>query len=158
MRGLSLALAVLAATTLAGPVGAANFSSVAGAPGPIGAAQLPPSLGGDAPRARSRRNHGPENGLASPNPGVRQSSGLRRRGAFYGSGDHLPAVDGSHRIRRYWFGGGPVLVPDSSSDYLLGDVDYDDGGDPTGCTVFRKASDGDGRFLGWVPIDLCDAP
>ena len=160
MRKFSLVVSALAAAAFAAPAASASFPGAAGAPGPIGDAPLPPSPpsgdGASVPRAPSGPNHGPGNGLAGPSHGARPSGGPSRRRALYGSGDHVPAVDGRHRARRYWLGGGPVLTPDSSNDYVLGDVDYDDGGDPTGCTVFHKALDGGGRFVGWVRINLCD--
>ena len=71
-------------------------------------------------------------------------------------GDHVPAIDGRHRVRRYWFGGGPIFAPDPSVEYVYGADDYDDGGDPTGCSVFHKAYDSAGRFLGFVLVDLCE--
>jgi hypothetical protein len=49
-----------------------------------------------------------------------------------------------------------VFVPEPAGDYVYSDDDYDDGGDPTGCWVTRKAFDRSGHFLGWVRIDLCE--
>jgi len=84
-----------------------------------------------------------------------RSAPSRHSGAF-GFGDHVPAIDGRHRVRRYWFGGGPIFAPDPSVEYVYGADDYDDGGDPTGCSVFHKAYDSAGRFLGFVLVDLCE--
>ncbi len=61
------------------------------------------------------------------------------------------------RPRRYWLGGGPIFVPDPSGDYAYSDADYDDGGDPTGCWVYRKAYDRAGAFLGFVHVDSCQS-
>jgi len=63
---------------------------------------------------------------------------------------------GGRRLRRYWLGGGPIFVPAPSGDYVYGGDDYDDGGDPTGCWVYRKVDDRSGAFLGWVRLNLCE--
>ena len=102
--------------------------------------------------------NGPNTGFRPPNPGG-PNSGFRppHHGAppsFAGHGHD--GDDWRRRPRRYWLGGGPIFVPDPSGDYVYSDDDYDDGSDPTGCWVYRKAYDGAGRFLGFVRVDLCE--
>jgi hypothetical protein len=130
-----------------------------------------PSPGGDAgagPHGPSGPSRGPGGVLPpnargpgagfSPNAGLRPPHhGLPSSPGFGGPGGP-DGVDWRRRPRRYWLGGGPIFVPDPSGDYVYSDEDYDDGGDPTGCWIYRKAYDRAGRFLGFVHVDLCAGP
>jgi hypothetical protein len=156
LRGLSI-LFVVALSTAA----CATAASAAGVPG-VADASGPGGDGATGPRVSPEPSRGLGGALRAPSPGgptagARSPRGGRSfRGASPGAGDHVPAIDGRHRTRRYWFGGGPIFVPEPGGDFFYGDVDYDDGGDPTGCMIFRKAFSSDGRFLGWAQIDLCE--
>ena len=52
---------------------------------------------------------------------------------------------------------GPIFVPGGSNDYAYDDQDYNDGGDPANCWVYRKAHDRAGHFLGFVHVNLAVA-
>ncbi len=164
MSGVLKFFAVAAvAAACAAPAAAAGFNGggdpagFGGVPS-SGAAPPSPRGGGDVgPRVPSGPNRAPA-GVLPPNPGS-PNSDFRplRHGARQGfAGRGYGGGDWRQRPRHYWFGGGPFFVPDPSGDYVYGDDDYDDGSDPTGCRVYRKAFDRTGRFLGFVPLDQCE--
>ena len=158
MRDLLKLLAVAAvAATLAAPAAAAGFN---GGDGPLNSG----GAGLAGPRGPSGPDHEAGGVLPPPNPGA-PNTGFRppRLGAppLHGAapgfaGRRHDGDDWRRRPRHYWLGNGPIFVPDPSGDYVYGSDDYDDGGDPTGCWVYRKAYDGTHRFLGFVPVDLCE--
>ncbi|MGA2493939.1 MAG: hypothetical protein ABSF67_13445 [Roseiarcus sp.] len=174
MRGLLKFFAVAAvAAACAAPAAAAGFNGGGGgAPNSGGAAPVWPPLGGDGgagPHGPPGPNRGPSGvappparggpntGFKPPNPGGPNfNSRPPRHGAapnFAGHG--RDGDDWRRHPRHYWLGGGPIFVPDPSGDYVYGDDDYDDGSDPTGCWVYRKAYGSAGAFLGFVHVDLC---
>jgi len=131
-----------------GPVLPQPDGGAAGPPGPSGPNHAP---GGVLPPNRN----GPNAGFKPPNQGGPDSG-------FKPPHHTVAPNDGGHdgdnwrrRPRRYWLGGGPIFVPDPSGDYVYSADDYDDGSDPTGCWVYRKAYNSAGAFLGWVHVDLC---
>ena len=177
MRGFSKFVAVATiVAACAAPAAAAGFNG-GGPPGFGGGAPnsgdsgpvLPSPGGGAGPRGPSGPSHGP-GGVPPPNPGGPNTGfkppnpggpnfGFRppHRDAPPGFAGHgHDGADWRPRPRHYWFGGGTIFVPDPSGDYVYGDDDYDDGSDPTGCWVFRKAYDSAGAFLGFVHVDLCE--
>ena len=172
MRGFSKFLAVAAvAATFAAPV-AAGFPGGGGPPGSAGAGPVwipPGGDGGRGPRGPSGPNLGPGGVAPPPNPGGPNAGSRPRnpggpnfnfRPPHHGAAPNFAGHghdgnDWRRRPRHYWLGGGPIFVPDPSGDYVYGDDDYDDGGDPSGCSVYRKAYDSAGAFLGFVHIDLC---
>jgi hypothetical protein len=176
MRSLFKLLAVAAVTaSFAAPAPAGGFiggggPGNGGPPGSVGVGPewIPPGGGGAGPDAQPGLNRGPNGGAppahrgpntgfkppnpGGPNPNFRPP----RRGAgpnFSGHGHD--GDEWRRRPRHYWLGGGPIFVPDPSGDYVYSDDDYDDGSDPTGCWVYRKAYDSGGAFLGFVHIDSC---
>jgi hypothetical protein len=150
-----------AAMGMSGPTGGYGWSGGGGA-GPI----LPQNGGGGPPP------HGPPGlgpGYSGPN-GFTPHSPSGPSGAFTPphTGPTPPGVSGlgpgpgpgpdqRRRPRHYWLGNGPIFVPEPSGDYVYGDEDYDDGGDASGCWIYRKAYDRSGHFLGWVHIDTCES-
>ena len=159
MRG-SLKLLAVAVVTAALAAPAAGFpgGDGPGGGGPPGSAGAGPAwvpLGGDGrngPRGPSGPNRGP-GGVAPPSRhGAPPPPGAQPGFAGHGLGGD----DWRRRTRHYWFGGRPIFIPEPSGDYVYGGDDYDDGSDPNGCWVFRKAFDRGGRFLGWVHVDLCE--
>jgi hypothetical protein len=160
MRGFSkfLAVAAIAAAFIAPPA-AAGFNGGGGPPSFGGAGPVLPAPGGDGvegPHGPSAPNRGPGGVLppsnpSGPNAGFKPPHGAPPSFAGHGDGDNW-----HRRPRHYWLGGGPIFVPDLSGDYVYSDDDYDDGGDPTGCWIYRKAYDRAGHFLGFVHVDLCE--
>jgi len=173
MRGLSkcFAVAVISAAFVA-PAAAAGFNG-GGAPNSGDSGPVLPSPGGGGgigPHGPSGPGHapggafppmpnGPNSGYRPSNPGG-PNSGYRppRHDGpppdF--AGQHHDGDDWRRRPRRYWFGGGPIFIPDPSGVYVYGGDDYEDGSDPSGCRVYRKAYDSAGAFLGWIRVDLCE--
>jgi len=164
---LKLLAAAAVAAAFAAPAAAAGFN---GGDGPLnsgGAGTALPSSGGAGvagPRGPSGPGHAPDGALPQLNPGG-ANTGFRppRLGAppLHGAapgyaGHRHDSDDWRRRPRHYWLGNGPIFVPDPSGDYVYGSDDYDDGGDPTGCWVYRNAYDGAHRFLGFVRVDLCE--
>jgi hypothetical protein len=178
MRGFSRFLAVAAvAAIVAAPAAAAGFPGGGGpggggplGPGGAGPVWLPPGGdGGRGPHGPSSPIRGPGGVAPPPNPGG-PNTGFRPpnpggpnsnfRPPHHGAppnfaGHRHDGNDWRRRPRHYWLGGGPIFVPDPSGDYVYSDDDYDDGSDPTGCWVYRKAYDSAGAFLGFVHVDLC---
>jgi hypothetical protein len=159
MRGFFLAAGMIAAAVVApaaaaGPLGGS-------APGSGGAATIwtPPGGEGGSPSGRNGPGgHGPgpawRDNHSAPNVGGKPSGRgvpLQELSRRHGQGDAS-----RRRPRHYWFGGGPVFVPEPGGDYVYSDDDYDDGSDPTGCQVYRKVFDHSGHFLGWVRVNLCE--
>ena len=179
MRGLSKFFAVAAvAAACAAPAAAAGFNAGGSPNGFNGSAPnsgesgpvLRPPGGGAWPHGSSGPSHSPGGVLLPPNPGA-PNAGLKpptpvdpnfdlrppRHDApphVAGHGGHDRA-DWRSRARHYWLGGGPIFVPEPSGDYVYSEDDYDDGSDPSGCWVYRKAYDSAGAFLGFVHIDMC---
>jgi hypothetical protein len=168
MRGLLKLLAVATVTAaFAAPAAAAGFLG-GGGPGdggPQGSGGAEPTWippggnGGRGPHGPSGPSRGPGGVAPPPNPGG-PNAGFRppQHGAAPNFAGH--GHDGDNwrrRPRHYWLGGGPIFVPDPSGDYVYSADDYDDGSDPTGCWVYRKAYDSAGAFLGFVHIDSCQS-
>jgi hypothetical protein len=155
---LKLLAAAAVAATFAAPAAAAGFN---GADGPLnfgGAGTALPSSGG-AGVAGPRGPSGPGHEPGGANTGFRppRLGAPPLHGAAPGYAGHRhDSDDWRRRPRHYWLGDGPIFVPDPSGDYVYGSDDYDDGGDPTGCWIYRKAYDGAHRFLGFVRVDLCE--
>jgi len=170
MRGLLKLLAVAVVTAaFAAPAAAAGYlgggGPSGGGPGGggpsgpnAGPPWIPPGGGDRGSHAPHGPNHGPGGGAPPPHPGG-PNAGFRpphHGGARYFGGEVHIGDNWSHRPRYYWLGGGPVFVPEPSGDYVYSDADYDDGSDPTGCSIYRKAHDSGGAFLGFVRFDLCE--
>ena len=168
MRGLLKLLAAATVTAaFAAPAAAAGFLG-GGGPGdggPQGSGGAEPTWippggnGGRGPHGPSGPSRGPGSVAPPPNPGG-PNAGFRppQHGAAPNFAGH--GHDGDNwrrRPRHYWLGGGPIFVPDPSGDYVYSADDYDDGSDPTGCWVYRKAYDSAGAFLGFVHIDSCQS-
>ncbi len=158
MRSFFLAAALISAAVVA-PAAAAG--PLGGAPSSGGAGTIWPSPGGEGGPPSGRDgpgDHGPEpawrDNHSAPNVGGKPSGRDVPRREL--SRRHNQGHDSRRRPRHYWFGGGPVFVPEPAGDYVYSGDDYDDGGDPTGCRVCRKAYDRSGHFLGWVRVDLCE--
>ena len=151
MRAFWLVLAALAAIAPVAPTLAAGERN---GPAPIWPGGVAPNAG---PHDRGGPRHGP-GGASPPGASPNFTLGPRHDGAQSNSrfSDHRSQDnDGRRRPRHYWFGGGPVFVPEASGDYVYGEDDYDDGGDPTGCRVYRQAYDRSGALLGRVQVDVC---
>jgi hypothetical protein len=151
--------AALVTVAFAAPAAAMGMSGPTGGDGPIlpqnggGPPASGPSGPGPGYRGPSsfapHSPSGPSGAFTPPHPGPRPP-GVSGRGPGPG-----PAPDQRRRPRHYWLGNGPIFTPDPSGDYVYGDEDYDDGGDPSDCWVYRKIYDRSGHFLGFAHVDLC---
>ena len=150
MRAFWLVLAALAAIAPVAPTLAAGERN---GPAPIWPGGVAPNAG---PHDRGGPHQAP-GGASPPNAGPKSTLRPRHDGAQPNAhfSDHRSQDNDWRRPRHYRFGGGPLFVPEASGDYVYSQDDYDDGGDPTGCRVYRQAYDRSGALLGWVQVDLC---